>query len=67
MRYESAAVVQSAPQTWAGLAQLVEHLICNQGVTSSNLVAGTSFLIAQHAPDIWIPGSSPRTLFGKWA
>jgi hypothetical protein len=24
-------------------------------------------LIAQHAPDIWIPGSSPRTLFGKWA
>jgi hypothetical protein len=26
----------------AGLAQLVEHLICNQGVTSSNLVAGTS-------------------------
>ena len=25
----------------AGLAQLVEHLICNQGVTSSNLVAGT--------------------------
>ena len=27
---------------WAGLAQLVEHLICNQGVTSSNLVAGTN-------------------------
>ena len=27
--------------SWAGLAQLVEHLICNQGVTSSNLVAGT--------------------------
>ena len=25
----------------AGLAQMVEHLICNQGVTSSNLVAGT--------------------------
>jgi hypothetical protein len=29
----------------AGLAQLVEHLICNQGVTSSNLVAGTIFFI----------------------
>jgi hypothetical protein len=29
----------------AGLAQLVEHLICNQGVTSSNLVAGTIVLI----------------------
>jgi hypothetical protein len=28
---------------WAGLAQLVERLICNQDVTSSNLVAGTTF------------------------
>jgi hypothetical protein len=28
----------------AGLAQLVEHLICNQGVTGSNPVAGTIFL-----------------------
>ncbi len=28
---------------WAGLAQLVERLICNQDVTSSNLVAGTIF------------------------
>jgi hypothetical protein len=27
----------------AGLAQLVEHLICNQGVASSNLAAGTMF------------------------
>jgi hypothetical protein len=27
----------------AGLAQLVERLICNQDVTSSNLVAGTIF------------------------
>jgi hypothetical protein len=27
----------------AGIAQLVEHLICNQGVTGSNPVAGTSF------------------------
>ena len=26
------------------VAQLVEHLICNQGVTSSNLVGGTIFL-----------------------
>ena len=26
----------------AGLAQLVEHLICNQGVTGSNPVGGTS-------------------------
>lgn len=25
------------------VAQLVEHLICNQGVTSSNLVGGTIF------------------------
>ena len=27
---------------WAGLAQLVEHLICNQGVTGSSPVAGTN-------------------------
>ena len=25
----------------AGIAQLVEHLICNQGVTGSNPVSGT--------------------------
>ena len=31
----------------AGLAQLVEHLICNQGVTSSNLVAGTIFSLTK--------------------
>ena len=29
----------SAPS--AGIAQLVEHLICNQRVASSNLAAGT--------------------------
>ena len=28
----------------AGLAQLVEHLICNQGVTGSNPVAGTNII-----------------------
>ena len=27
----------------AGLAQLVEHLICNQGVTGSNPVGGTTW------------------------
>ena len=27
----------------AGLAQLVEHLICNHGVTGSSPVAGTMF------------------------
>ena len=27
----------------AGIAQQVEHLICNQGVTGSNPVAGTTF------------------------
>lgn len=27
----------------AGVAQLVEHLTCNQGVASSNPAAGTSF------------------------
>ncbi len=28
----------------AGIAQLVEHLTCNQGVTSSILVAGTNII-----------------------
>ena len=28
----------------AGIAQLVEHLICNQGVAGSNPAVGTSFL-----------------------
>jgi hypothetical protein len=36
----------------AGLAQLVEHLICNQGVTSSNLVAGTIIMINPKIADI---------------
>jgi hypothetical protein len=31
----------------AGLAQLVVHLICNQGVTGSNPVAGTKIFINQ--------------------
>ena len=30
----------------AGLAQLAEHLICNQGVASSKLATGTIFLCA---------------------
>ncbi len=29
---------------YAGLAQLVEHLICNQGVGGSSPSAGTTFL-----------------------
>ncbi len=29
----------------AGLAQLVEHLICNQGVGSSSLLTGTIFTV----------------------
>ena len=31
-----------APSTDAGLAQLAEHLICNQGVAGSNPAAGTN-------------------------
>ena len=45
MRDHSAPIRVPSVQTYtaAGLAQLVEHLICNQGVTSSSLVAGTTF------------------------
>ena len=34
----------------AGLAQLVEHLICNQGVGSSSLLTGTIFGIVMGVP-----------------
>ena len=36
----------------AGLAQLVEHLICNQGVAGSNPAAGTSNVGS--VPDTWV-------------
>ncbi len=29
---------------YAGVAQLVEHLTCNQGVVGSSPIAGTTFL-----------------------
>ena len=29
----------------AGIAQLVEHLICNQGVAGSNPAAGTTYFL----------------------
>ena len=36
--------LSNTPQYWrAGLAQLVEHLICNQGAAGSNPAAGTIF------------------------
>ncbi len=35
----------------ADLAQLVEHLICNQGVTGSSPVIGTSLFI--YLPENW--------------
>ena len=42
VRQESARTpFSSVPHTSAGLAQLVEHLICNQGVGGSNPSAGT--------------------------
>ena len=36
----------------AGLAQLVEHLICNQGVAGSNPAAGTTFIYDFHVVKI---------------
>tara|TARA_B100000700_G_C15043176_1_gene856431 strand:- start:3134 stop:3337 length:204 start_codon:yes stop_codon:yes gene_type:complete len=34
----------TTPGHGAGLAQLVEHLICNQGVRGSSPLAGTTFI-----------------------
>lgn len=44
--------------TGAGLAQLVEHLICNQGATGSNPVAGTIF---HHRPMSTVAASGNGT------
>ena len=38
---QAAAMVYNPPLFGAGLAQLVVHLICNQGVGGSNPSAGT--------------------------
>src|SRR5262249_44714064 len=42
----------------AGLAQLVEHLICNQGVTGSSPVAGTTLEGARVFPSFENSGSA---------
>ena len=39
----------------AGLAQLVEHLICNQGVGGSNPSAGTKHVQAEDMGDNLVP------------
>ena len=44
----------------AGLAQLVEHLICNQGVTGSSPVAGTSLTRCRHLDGLSDPLISGR-------
>ena len=50
----------------AGLAQLVEHLICNQGVAGSIPAAGTIFLrtINWAMPGPAVAGPGPDVLFG---
>ena len=42
MGCKTAKSLATKPGFKAGVAQLVEHLICNQGVTGSSPVAGTS-------------------------
>ena len=49
--------------TSAGLAQLVEHLICNQRVEGSNPLAGTicgnSSVVEHHLAKVGVAGSNP--------
>lgn len=45
----------------AGLAQLVEHLICNQGATGSNPVAGT---ISFSGPEIALNALNGKEISG---
>ena len=42
------------------VAQLVEHLICNQGVTSSNLVGGTTFRFSDFRHELPSVGNIDR-------
>jgi hypothetical protein len=42
----------TAGERLAGLAQLVEHLICNQGVGGSSPSAGTNKFMS--SPDTWV-------------
>ena len=44
----------NATRDGAGLAQLVEHLICNQGARGSNPLAGTMFSNSREFPRILI-------------
>ena len=52
---------------YAGLAQLVEHLICNQRVEGSNPLAGTirgsSSVVEHHLAKVGVAGSNPVVRF----
>ena len=54
---------------YAGLAQLVEHLICNQRVEGSNPLAGTirgsSSVVEHHLAKVGVAGSNPDFRFHK--
>ena len=54
---------------YAGLAQLVEHLICNQRVEGSNPLAGTirgsSSVVEHHLAKVGVAGSNPVFRFHK--
>ena len=47
----------------AGLAQLVEHLICNQRVEGSNplagIICGSSSVVEHHLAKVGVAGSNP--------
>ena len=51
-----AARLKSAPSRKAGLAQLVEHLICNQGVAGSIPAAGTKSCPTNKSHPSWAGG-----------
>ena len=52
---------------YAGLAQLVEHLICNQRVEGSSPLAGTirgsSSVVEHHLAKVGVAGSNPVVRF----
>ena len=63
-------VPSPAYRFFAGLAQLVEHLICNQRVEGSSPLAGTirgnSSVVEHHLAKVGVAGSNPVFRFSQF-
>ena len=51
---------------FAGVAQSVEQLICNQPVAGSSPIASSSGVFIFHLPALELPGAGSRKLITAW-